>query len=38
MCQYSSDKGHATDWHLVHIGVRTLEYEMIMPYYSSVLS
>ncbi|KAJ4472644.1 NADH:flavin oxidoreductase [Lentinula lateritia] len=20
MCQYSSDKGHATDWHLVHIG------------------
>ena len=23
MCQYSSDNGHATDWHLVHIGVRT---------------
>jgi hypothetical protein len=22
MCQYSSDNGHATDWHLVHIGVR----------------
>ncbi|KAH9944246.1 FMN-linked oxidoreductase [Epithele typhae] len=21
MCQYSSDKGHATDWHFVHIGV-----------------
>ncbi|OBZ78749.1 putative NADPH dehydrogenase C23G7.10c [Grifola frondosa] len=20
MCQYSSDNGHATDWHLVHIG------------------
>ncbi|KAI0639578.1 FMN-linked oxidoreductase [Trametes polyzona] len=20
MCQYSSDDGHATDWHLVHIG------------------
>ncbi|EPQ60402.1 NADH flavin oxidoreductase 1 [Gloeophyllum trabeum ATCC 11539] len=20
MCQYSSDTGHATDWHLVHIG------------------
>jgi hypothetical protein len=24
MCQYSSDNGHATDWHLVHIGVRSL--------------
>jgi len=22
MCQFSSDNGHATDWHLVHIGVR----------------
>ena len=22
--QSSSDNGHATDWHLVHIGVRTL--------------
>jgi len=22
MCQYSSDNGHATDWHLVHLGVR----------------
>jgi 2,4-dienoyl-CoA reductase-like NADH-dependent reductase (Old Yellow Enzyme family) len=21
MCQYSSDNGHATDWHLVHLGV-----------------
>ena len=21
MCQYSSDNGHATDWHFVHIGV-----------------
>jgi hypothetical protein len=21
MCQYSSDNGHATDWHMVHIGV-----------------
>ncbi|KAF8846018.1 NADH:flavin oxidoreductase 2 [Paxillus ammoniavirescens] len=20
MCQYSSDRGHATDWHLVHLG------------------
>ncbi|KAF5368383.1 hypothetical protein D9758_002285 [Tetrapyrgos nigripes] len=20
MCQYSSDNGHATDWHLIHIG------------------
>ena len=20
MCQYSSDNGHATDWHLVHLG------------------
>jgi 2,4-dienoyl-CoA reductase-like NADH-dependent reductase (Old Yellow Enzyme family) len=20
MCQYSSDEGHATDWHLVHLG------------------
>ncbi len=20
MCQYSSDNGHATDWHFVHIG------------------
>jgi hypothetical protein len=24
MSQNSSDNGHATDWHLVHIGVRTL--------------
>ena len=24
MCQYSSDHGHATDWHLVHLGVRTI--------------
>lgn len=23
MCQYSADRGHATDWHLVHLGVRT---------------
>src|SRR5258706_12398684 len=22
MCQYSSDDGHATDWHLVHLGSR----------------
>lgn len=21
MCQYSSDNGHATDWHFVHVGV-----------------
>ena len=20
MCQYSADDGHATDWHLVHLG------------------
>lgn len=25
MCQYSSDRGHATDWHLVHLGVRTIQ-------------
>lgn len=24
MCQYSSDRGHATDWHLVHLGVRAI--------------
>ncbi|MFM8314926.1 MAG: NADH:flavin oxidoreductase/NADH oxidase [Deltaproteobacteria bacterium] len=22
MCQYSSENGHATDWHLVHLGTR----------------
>jgi 2,4-dienoyl-CoA reductase-like NADH-dependent reductase (Old Yellow Enzyme family) len=24
MCQYSSDEGHATDWHLVHLGSRAI--------------
>ena len=23
MCQFSADDGHATDWHLVHIGVNS---------------
>ncbi len=30
MCQYSSDNGHATDWHLVHIGVG--HYFIILAY------
>ena len=24
MCQYSSEDGRATDWHLVHLGARAL--------------
>jgi 2,4-dienoyl-CoA reductase-like NADH-dependent reductase (Old Yellow Enzyme family) len=24
MCQYSSENGHATDWHLVHLGTRAI--------------
>ena len=24
MCQYSAEDGMATDWHLVHLGARTL--------------
>ena len=24
MCQYSAERGHATDWHLVHLGVRSV--------------
>ena len=24
MCQYSSDDGHASDWHLVHLGARAV--------------
>lgn len=24
MCQYSSENGHATDWHLIHLGTRAV--------------
>ena len=33
MCQYSSDNGHATDWHFVHIGVGELFALSILVYY-----
>jgi 2,4-dienoyl-CoA reductase-like NADH-dependent reductase (Old Yellow Enzyme family) len=25
MCQYSSDDGHANDWHFVHLGNRAMD-------------
>ena len=34
MCQYSSDNGHATDYHLVHLGVCLFTYRMSLTHWS----
>lgn len=34
MCQFSSDGGHATDWHLVHLGVCAIQCSRLYQFLS----